>query len=236
MKRMIRKFFVILLLSSSFMTGFAQTQNETPPAETKTKLSFFDRLDFFFCLTPTLYINTKPKSSSAPSPIFYPLYLGVDYTINSFISVQPSLRVYMNYFLYNGTNALPSEIENRTALAYSFFLNIPANFNVMKLNKSSIDVSAGLGILIRFATLATNVNETDSGTTGSAKSDVEYINKWFYQKARFLYLTGGVDYIYNITDNIKLGPEFFIAIPLGSLFSEFSLQEMLISLGLKVMF
>ncbi|MBR5645073.1 MAG: hypothetical protein IKX23_00340 [Treponema sp.] len=233
---MMKKLFLVLLIFISFTTISAQTQDEQPAVETETKQSFFDRLDFFFCLTPSIYLNTKSKASSAPSPVFYPLYIGLDYSINSFISVQPSLRIYMNYFLCDGTNALPAEIENRTALAYSFFLNLPANFNVLKLNKSKLNLSAGLGILIRFATLANNVNETDYGATGSAKDDVKFINEWFYQKARFLYLTGGIDYIYSITDTIKLGPEFFIAIPLGSLFSEFSLQEMLFSLGLKIMF
>ncbi len=236
----IKKLFILTILFLSFSFSLFSQEADVAPenqtAETKTDKSFFERLDFFFGLTPSLYINTEKTTISAPSPLFYPIYLGIQWPNDTWLSFSPSIRFYTNYYLVSGNKVLPAEIENRTAIAYSFFLNLPVGFNILNNNLFQVRAFSGLGILIRFATLASKVSPDDYGSTGTAKDDLKVINSWFYKNAHFLYLTGGIDCLFKLTKNVNIGPELYINIPLGSLFTQFSLQEFMISLGAKIQF
>lgn len=237
------KVFSIILLIFLSSNLFAQAAEEPKSDGTETESSenpftkpFWDNSDFFVGVGPAVYISTGSQTNSAVSPVVYPVYFGIIWPKDYFFSIQPSLRFFNGYFYMKNGEIYPAEIENRTALAYSFLINVPAVFKATFWEKVNVTLSAGLGFLIRFATLAPDVNDYDYGDTGTAGKDLAEINKWFWGGGRFIYLSLGADWLFKITDNVQFGPEFSMFIPLGSLFSEFSLNGMIISLGLKFVF
>ena len=138
----------------------------------------------------------------------------------------------MNHLFYDG-KALPAEIENRTTTTLAFMLNIPAVFSIF-LPNSRFQISGGLGIFMRFGILAAGVKESDSGWTGSAGNDVKEINKWFWGKARWLYITAGGSWLYDLTPQLRAGPVINISIPVGGLLFDHNAQGMLISFGISL--
>lgn len=244
MKKKIGLLLVLSFLAGSFLYGQnsngsnASSENSTAKdsKENPFKQPFFEVSDFFFGVSPSVFINTQDGSLSAPSPVFFPVYFGVIWPNNNFFSFQPSLRIWTGYYFINDGHVLPAEIENRTALTFNFMLNIPVVFKAEFWEKSNVKLSGGVAILIRFATIAQGVDEGDFGYYGTAKDDVEKINSWFYENARFLYLSLGADWMFQLTEKIQIGPEFSMYIPVGSVFSTWSLDGLIISLGVKLIY
>ena len=135
--------------------------------------------------------------------------------------------------LYYDDKALPAEIENRTTTTLSFLLNIPAVYSIY-LERSRFQLTAGLGIFMRFGLRSPGVKDSDSGWTGSAGEDVKKINEYFWNKPRWLYVTAGGSWLYDLTPQLRAGPVINISIPVGGLLVDKDLQGMLISLGIKI--
>ena len=148
-------------------------------------------------------------------------------------SVLEAIFFMMDHLWYDGM-ALPAEIENRTSQTVSFLLNIPAVFNLKQNEKSRFQISTGLALLMRFGLLAGGVKESDSGYSGSAGSDMDKINSWFWQNARFLYFSLGASWLYTFTDHLKAGPTMNLYLPAGSFISGEGAQALIFSLGLKL--
>lgn len=238
-RKLIFIFFIFLIKTFCFSQENINSNTEdksTTEITNPFSQPFFSVTDFFFGLTPSVYLNTHSQTTSAPSPIFFPIYAGFNWPNNYFFSFQPSIKIWYGYFYINQGEVLPAEIENRTAVSLSFLLNVPIIFKADFWEKSDIKISAGLAFLIRFALLAPNINEFDSGYYGSAKDDVSKINSWFYENARFLYLSLGADWMFKITDVIQLGPEIGIYIPIGSIFSSWTVDGLIISAGVKLVY
>ena len=190
-------------------------------------------VDFVLQFEPALYLNTESTLVSAPSPIVYPVSIGFLWPCYSKVAVQPTLSFFMmNHLLYQD-KAVPAEIENRTTTTLSFMLNVPVSFSFF-LSNSRFQVCAGPGILMRFGLLSPGVKESDSGWTGSAADDVTAINNWFWNDMRWLYLSTGASWLYNLDSNLEAGPVINISIPVGGLISDQDAQGMLISLGIKI--
>lgn len=201
--------------------------------------SFINRIDFVFGVAPLVYINSHTKSSdgkyiSAPSPMHFPVYIGLSIPNYTAISFQPSLRFFMSYNLvYNGI-VLPAEIENRTGLTFNFLANLPIVFKLNYKNKYSWSILAGLAGLFRFATIPMNVQADDSGTTGTVKSDVNYMNTWFYKNARFFYVSAAIDWMFYY-GKTKYGPELSMFFPIA-IFTDKSVDGLMIGVGIKTEF
>ena len=135
--------------------------------------------------------------------------------------------------LYYENAALPAEIENRTTTTLSFMLNIPAVYSIF-LSNSNFQLMGGLGVLMRFGLLSPGVKESDSGWTGSAGEDVTKINEYFWGKMRWLYITAGVSWLYNLTPQLRAGPIINVYLPVGGLISDKNAQAMIISAGIKI--
>ena len=138
----------------------------------------------------------------------------------------------MNH-LYYEDKALPAEIENRTTTTLSFMLNIPAVYSIY-LEQSRFQITAGLGVFMRFGLLSPGVKDSDSGWTGTAGGDVKKINEWFWKNARWLYLTFGGSWLYNLTPQLKAGPVINCYIPVGGLIKDHNVQGLMISAGIKI--
>lgn len=185
---------------------------------------------------PILILNTSDVKQSAPSPIVYPFSLGVILPVKNFISIQPTLSVFTNYLLWNDDSAYPAEIENRTATAFNFLIDIPAVFNMTPAIKHFIGVGIGLSLLCRFAKLSNGVSSGDSGTSGTASDDVSEINKWFWKDLNFLFINTSFTYFFSFSEKIKAGPEVKFYLPCGSLISGRGMNNAMFSLGIKIRF
>ena len=235
-----KKFFLILLSFLILTSLFAQEEEsevteyiEEEKTETEaTPLSSYSA-DFIMQFEPGIYINTQSPLVSAPSPIVYPISVGFIWPDAALLAIQPTLSFFMMQHLYYEDMALPAEIENRTSTTLSFMLNIPAVYSIF-LENSRFQITGGLGIFMRFGLLSPGVKEDDSGWSGSAGEDVTKINEYFWGNARWLYLTLGGSWLYDLTPELRAGPVMNISIPVGGLISDQDAQGMLISLGIKI--
>ena len=193
-------------------------------------------LDITAEFSPAVYINPESTLVSAPSPIIYPVSVGVLWPNNATFAVQPTLSFFTMYHLWYDGQALPAEIENRTSQTISLLLNVPAVFSLFPNEKSRFQFFGGLAFLMRFGTLANGVKESDSGYTGTASGDMDEINSYFWSNARFLYLSLGGSWLYDLVPHLRLGPVLYTYLPLGSFFSGEGAQGMIVSLGLKLSF
>ena len=200
--------------------------------------SFINKIDFVFGVEPAVSINTHSKIGnkfvSAPSPMYFPVYIGLSYPNYTAISFQPSLRFFMSYHLVYDDMVLPAEIENRTGLTFNFLANLPIVFKLKYRDKYSWSILAGLAGLFRFATVPFNVKDSEAGTTGTVQSDVDYMNSWFYKNVRFLYFSAAIDWMFYY-GKTKYGPEFSVFFPIST-FSDNSIDGLIIGIGIKVEF
>ena len=216
-----------------------QNMTVTEVEELIQSQSAINRLDFVFGVAPVVSINTHTKDSdgkfiSAPSPMSFPIYLGLSIPNYTAISFQPSLRFFPSYNLVYKDMVLPAEIENRTGLTMNFLVNLPVVFKLNYKDKISWSILAGVAGLFRFAIPPINIDETQPGYTGTVQSDVDYMNKWFYKNVRFLYLSVGIDWLFYY-GKTKYGPELSVFFPISAI-TDKSLDALMIGTGIKVEF
>lgn len=206
--------------------------------EAESFLEFIHSLDFIMQFEPGMYMNFHKNDEngqlvSAPSPIIYPLTIGILWPNYTFVAVQPSLSFFMMEHLYYNGMALPAEIENRTTTTLSFMLNIPIVFSLY-IKESRIQLSGGIGGLLQFGLRSAGVSENDYGYSGSAGRDVELINQYFWNNANWLYLTTGASWLYSVNSQLRFGPTFNAYFPIGTLFGNKDMQGLMLSVGVKI--
>lgn len=216
-----------------------QNMSVTEVEELIQSQALIHRLDFLFGITPTISINSHTRSAdgkfiSAPSPIDIPVYIGLSIPNYTAISFQPSLRFFTSYNLVYDQMVLPAEVENRTGLTFNFLLNLPIVFKLNYRNKYSWSILAGVAGLFRFATVPSNVQGENPGFTGTVQSDIDYMNSWFYENVRFLYVSAGIDWMFYY-GKTKYGPELSVFFPI-SVFTDKSADGLKIGAGIKVEF
>lgn len=243
MVKAVKKFLLIFSGLFFIFPLFAQEETveaEQPAEQTIEQPAAFDfnsisqyTPDFILQFEPGFYINTESPLVSAPSPIIYPISFGVLWPDTTQLAIQPTLSFFMMTHLLYKDMALPAEIENRTTTTLSFMLNIPVVYSIY-LQNSRFQISGGLGVFMRFGILSPGVKDTDSGWSGSAGEDVGKINNYFWGKMRWLYLTAGGSWLYNLTPQLRAGPTLNIYVPVGGLISDKTAQAMIISAGIKI--
>jgi hypothetical protein len=199
---------------------------------------FFHQVRMYTSFEPMFILNTEAGTKSAPSPVVYPLTIGALWPAGGTVSFQPRLTFFYNYYLWNDDEqtALPAEVENRTATALSFLLTLPAVFTFRTSRNSAFEAQAGVSLLMRAGILSNGVSDSDSGTSGSAGSDTDRINRWFWTGARFLYAEAGAAWLYSFSGIVKAGPELNVYVPVGSLISGRGVDAMMLSFGIKCVF
>ena len=201
--------------------------------------SIINKLDFVFGIEPLVSINTHTKSPegkfiSAPSPISFPVYIGLSIPNYTVFSFQPSLRFFMSYNLVYDDMVLPAEIENRTGLTFNFLVNLPIVIKLKYRDKYSWSIITGLSGLLRFATVPFNVQADEAGFTGTVQSDIDYMNAWFFNNMRFLYISAAIDWMFYY-GKTKYGPEVSVFFPVAA-FTDKSVDGLMIGAGIKVEF
>jgi len=215
-------------------TEATETELTEESENLKPKKSFWDIFGVSAGFGPALYLNTQSTLNSAPSPIFYPVSIGLSIPRDAWISLQPAIKFWTGYYLITDEIVAPAEIENRTAKVYSFLLDFPVMFRIDFFDKLDFRASAGIAVFARYGTLAGGVKESDYGFYGTAGKDLEYINKWFFDNLRFVYLSGGASFIFNY-GRLMYGPEASLYVPI-SILTDFSFDAVILSVGLKIIF
>ena len=201
----------------------------------KSAKEFFSQISPFINIGANITINTESALKSAPSPTAFALSFGAMWPNKAFLSFQPRLSFWWSYYLWDGQNALPAEIENRTAFVLNFMMDLPA-VATFRFAKCQVEAGVGLGVLARVALLASGVGESDTGATGSAGGDKSEIQSWFWSSARFLYPEIFAAWEWKFSDRIAAGLEARYYLPIGSLTDGRGLTESIIALSGKLIF
>ena len=185
----------------------------------------------------TYMLSTGDVSVSAPSPIIYSLGLGYSIKIGSFFIIQPKLTGWLQYYTWNEDNsyAYPAEVEFRTATVLSCMIDIPFIVS-LGTEKNSFAFGMGLGFLPRYGILSNGVSSADTGTSGTASSDVNAINNWLWSSVRYLYPEAVISYTHLLGENWHVGAEYRFYLPLGSLVSGYGMDSMMMSIALRLSF
>ena len=180
-------------------------------------------------------VNTASKEKSAPSPVSFLIGGGAVINFTDFISLEPKIDFWSMYYLYDGKNALPAEVEHRTATVLCFMLDIPVGFN-FHFAENTFSAGCGLGFLIRLSLLSNGVKQNDYGATGTAQSDTDEISKWFWSNARFLYPEIFIAWDYKITASLRAGIVAKAYFCIGSLADGRGLDGTVINIAARFIF
>ncbi|MCF0241552.1 MAG: hypothetical protein HUK25_02890 [Treponema sp.] len=196
---------------------------------------FFNSLEFSLKLPVSIFFNTEDSKHSAPPPLFVMPGISVLWPNYTFIATEPSLSFYQGYYLWYEGKALPAEIENRTTTAWTFLLDIPIVVTFF-FQKYKFQLTGGVSALMRFGTLSTGVSPEEPGFSGTAQSDNDLINQYFWDNARFLFLSTSFSCMFSFYNHSKAGPYVAAYFPLMGTFAGDGLNGMIISAGIKVAF
>lgn len=237
-----KKIILLLILAICSISSYAAvTENGkkplfgstfTPP---KTFKEFSSQVSVYLNIGTIITINTESQIKSAPSPVSFTTAIGAIWPNNAFVSVQPRLAFFGGYHLWDGENALPAEVENRTTLTLSMIFDIPAAFT-FRYAHSSLEAGAGIALLARYGLLAPGVKPSDSGATGTAQGDVEKINNWFWKNCNFLYPEIFAAWQYHVSERLKAGIELRYYLPAGSLIGGRGLDASMIMVASRFIF
>ncbi len=207
-KKVTKKIFILLLLCIA-TTLFSQ--------ESQKKASLL------VTAGPLGILNTNKQS--APSPIQFSIGAGSQIKVLDQISLSPHASFFGNYYLWNGTEVLPAEIEHRSAYVPSIMLDIPVTWDIQSQN-SIFRIGGGVSFLFRFALLANNI-------PSSEQDNIDSMNTWFYQDMNFLYpsIQASWDYIFSNGMTVGLGVKAYV--PIASLFNGKGLHNGIATIGVR---
>ena len=190
---------------------------------------------FFFTMGPLAIINTESSTKSAPTPIVFSTGFGMKFLEDKMVAFEPRVSFFTNYYLWDGDNALPAEVENRTAIALSLLFDLPAVVTFHH-GENTFEAGSGLGFLARYGILANGVSSSDTGASGSASGDVDKINDWFWSGARYVFPELLGSWTYAVSSRLQAGFEGRVYFPLGSLMNGRGFDAMMFSLAARIQF
>lgn len=241
-----KKIFFLISFILFFINSFSFAENseskeseseinfETEANTTENNEILEKKVNFSLAFEPTFIINKYKPEYSEASPFVVPISFGVVVKTRTDFYFEPRLSFFSNYYIWTKDGAVPAKLEDRTATAFSFLLDLPTMFSFEPAQKHKIEASAGLAFLFRFAVLSHDVKKNDAGyKNNTASEDVKDINKYFWKNANFLYLSTSFAYLYSFTQKISAGPEVKFYIPCGQIFSGNGMNAAMISAGIK---
>lgn len=157
--------------------------------------------------------------NGAPSPVLFAPSFTVKLLLAENVTLEPGVELCFTNYLFKDNKAYPAEIENRTAFVTSLLLDVPAVYTFRLSEHNSLFAGGGLAFNIRFGIRAANVTISEAG------SDISNINKYFYQKARFIYPSVQFGWNYKIEDGYEMGLKGKLYIPITSLITKNGFDE-----------
>lgn len=227
----IKKIFLCLIIA---IAGSSLLSAQDLVSENSTPEKGF-KISPYFNIGTQITLNLASKQTSAPSPVNFYIGGGAIIPLTEMITLEPHLDFWMMYYLFDGKDALPAEVEHRTATALCFMLDVPVGFN-FKSGNHTFTPGAGLGLFMRFAILSNGVKPDDYGITGTAKSDNEKIGEWFWSNMRFLYPEIFFSWDYKVSDFMRAGLTAKVYFPIGQLFSGNGMDGMIFNLTSRFVF
>lgn len=253
MKKTVAFFLIFfLLIASAAFTQENDSQAETASnelsveetAETKFQVfpTKFEKPDSFkgfvhqmrptFALSPTFVMNRDNTIITTPVSVIVPVTVGVFWNNGFFVSTEPNISITLRNYMWDNDagKAYPADLEFRTAFTLMLIPEIPVVFTINPTRNSHLRISAGIAFLLRFGFLSNGVKESDSGTSGSAKTDLENINKWFTKE--IMHFTASIAWMFNSPakdSSLQFGPEIKLRMPFTGL------NGLMISAGMKIM-
>jgi hypothetical protein len=212
-----KKIVMAVLLPLALYAGTHKVFSQESSAAGKPRGPFMPDT-MYLTLGPVGILNTADAVTSAPSPILFTPGFAAGWNVyeNFFsISVEGRLSFFMNHYLWDGQNALPAEIEHRTAFVTTILLDIPVLYT-QEFGPHAIHAGLGLAFAFRLSFLAWNVKPSDSGASGDAAGDVGLIGAWFYQKGRFIYPELVLGWDCAIGNGWRAGIDARVYFPLGN--------------------
>lgn len=194
---------------------------------------FLHQLHPTFSLSPTLVMNSDNTIITTPVSVIVPVTVGVFWENGLFISTEPNISITLRNYMWDDAaeKAYPADLENRTAFTLMLIPEIPAVFSINPTRNSHLRISAGIAFVLRFGFLSNGVKETDSGTSGNAKTDLEKINEWFMKEV--MHFTASLAWMFGSPSkdsNLQFGPEIKLRMPFSP-----GTNGMMISAGMKIM-
>src|SRR5574344_438611 len=191
--------------------------------------------NLFFTGGMVFTLSTGDHFVCAPSPLHSTIGVGYSFHIFQFLLFQPRLTGWSQYYLWNEDTsyAYPAEVENRTATAITLLIDLPLIIPV-GTSKNMTGFGLGFGFLPRYSFLSNGVSSDDTGTSGTAQSDVSNINDWFWSDVRYLYPEASLAYIHLLSNGWRLGLEARFYLPLGSLISGNGMDGMIVSTSIRL--
>lgn len=225
MKRLIVFVFSLAILGTAMQPLTAQEENHL-----YSPWSFFGGLNYIYNSdgdgvsdVPGGQSDGSPGGlESAPSQLVG--VLGLEYRLPIWkpgVYFSPSVSLLLLSYLWANDQALPAEIENRTAFVPAILLDGSFLYTIEK-DRFLYSFGGGPGIMIRYGFLESGVseNERTSASAPTAGEQVENINSYLWSSLRWFYpmIQGGVRY--RLTNGWGAGVNLRIGIPVFNLWSE----------------
>lgn len=225
MKRFIVFVVGIVLLSTAMQPLVAQT---TIPSY--SPWTFFGGLNYIYNSdgdgvknVPGMQPGGSPGGlESAPSQLVG--VLGAEYRLPVWkpgVYFSPSASIFMLSYLWANDQALPAEIENRTAFVPALLLDASFLYTIEK-DRFLFSFGGGPGIIARYGFLESGVSENEKSFDSDmpAGKQVEMVNSYLWSSLRWLYpmIQGGVRY--RLANGWGAGANLRIGIPVFNLWSK----------------
>ncbi len=172
-------------------------------------------IDYIEIDTGLLYLGNS-ETDSAPSPILRTVGLTVPLLKMNLFTIRTGIDFWGNYYAYNGTRALPQEIE-APGDRWNWVLStlIDTRFGMEYAFNSTILAGAdiGLAFLLRFPIVSSDV----------AKNDRLALMQYLFGKGRFFYPSNDIYLTWNVYEKFSLSFNLKILYPLFHLWDGESL-------------
>lgn len=238
MNRFLVLVFSITVLSTSMVPLTAQNKTAL-----YSPWSFFGGLNYIYnsdgdgvSQVPGMQPGGSPGGlESAPSQLVG--VLGFEYRLPVWkpgVYFSPSASIFMLSYLWANDQALPAEIENRTAFVPAILLDASFIYTIEK-DRFLFSFGGGPGIIARYGFLESGVSENEKSFDSDipAGEQVEKVNSYLWSSLRWLYpmIQGGVRY--RLTNGWGAGANLRIGIPVFNLWSK---PEVSIADSLMILF
>ncbi len=180
--------------------------------------------NFGFYFGPELLLSKTNRPNDPSMAVSTNFGIEYEYSPIKYLSIIPSFdfSIFHYAFLFNSLiskdfnngRAYICELESRTALTMSFLLDVPVMFT-LNVEPWILNFGGGLAFFLRGGFLEPGVKADELNTYNiTSKKEVSYINKYFWQNARFLYPSLGFKLEYIFDSGWKTGFKFKSFIPI----------------------
>ncbi len=232
-----------IVISLILLTATVSAQDTAGTTRPYSSWSFFGGLNYVYNAdgdgvtdVPGMNPDGSPGGlDSAPSPLAG--LVGAEYRLPIWkpgVYFAPSASLFMLGYLWANDQALPAEIENRTAFVPSLLLDASVLYTIEK-DRFLYSFGGGPAILLRYGFLESSVSpdEKSYDSDMSAGDQVEEINSYLWSSLRWFYPMVHAGVRYRLTNGWGAGASLRAGLPVFNLWTD---QDTSITDSLMVIF